>query len=177
MINELVISYQLSANNYLGVKKTAMMDIGQFPKINSEPQDFKLNWYETKLIYPFKYSEGVHYFIQKDQKWIIDEIAKWVKEEHFKEHFKEDFPSIIDWELKINSDHSATLTCENRQNAKFKFGFMTVFPNTNIELYYDGDRIDEVSFCLLNLADPSGMMLILEEEWIYLLATASRLFT
>jgi hypothetical protein len=161
-----------------------MMDIGQFPKINSAPQEFKLNWYETKLIYPFKYSEGVHYFIQKDQKWIIDKIAKWVKEEH-----KKDFPSVIDWKLKLtyqsfrdripweNPSHSATLTCENRQNAKFKFGFMTVFPNTSIELYYDGDRIDEVSFCLLTNPDPSGMMLMLEEEWIYLLSIASRLFT
>ncbi len=27
------------------------MDIGQFPKIASAPQEFKLNWYETKLIY------------------------------------------------------------------------------------------------------------------------------
>jgi hypothetical protein len=163
-----------------------MMDIGQFPKIDSEPQDFKLKWYETKLIYPFKYSEGVHYFIQKDQEWIIDEIAKWVKEEHFKEA---PFPSVIDWKLKLtyqsfrdripweNPGHSATLTCENRQNAKFKFGFMTVFPNTSIELYYDGDRIDEVNFCLFNIADSSGMMLIIEEEWVYLLATASRLFT
>jgi hypothetical protein len=69
-----------------------MIDIGQFPKINSAPQEFKLNWYETKKGYPFKYSEGVHYFIQKDQKWIIDEIAKWVKE---REHCKEDFPLII----------------------------------------------------------------------------------
>jgi hypothetical protein len=150
-----------------------MMDIGQFPKINSAPQEFKLNWYKTKLIYPFKYSEGVHYFIQKDQKWIIDEIAKWVKEEHC----KEDFPLIIDWKLKIHSDHSATLTCENRQNADFKFGFMTVFPNTDIELFYDGNPIDEVSFCLLTNPDPSGMMLMLEEEWIYLLSIASRLFT
>ena len=151
-----------------------MIDIGQFPKINSAPQEFKLNWYETKKGYPFKYSEGVHYFIQKDQKWIIDEIAKWVKEEHF----KEDFPLIIDWKLKINSDHSATLTCENRQNAKFKFSFMTVFSNTDIELYYDGDRIDKVSFCLLTNPDPSGMMmLMLEEEWVYLLGIASRLFT
>lgn len=151
-----------------------MMDIGQFPKINSAPQEFKLNWYKTKLIYPFKYSEGVHYFIQKDQKWIIDEIAKWVKE---REHCKEDFPLIIDWKLKIHSDHSATLTCENRQNADFKFGFMTVFPNTDIELFYDGNPIDEVSFCLLTNPDPSGMMLMLEEEWIYLLSIASRLFT
>jgi hypothetical protein len=162
-----------------------MMDIGQFPKINSAPQEFKLNWYETKLIYPFKYSEGVHYFIQKDQEWIIDEIAKWVK----KEEHKEDFPSVIDWKLKLtyqsfrdripweNPSHSATLTCENRQNADFKFGFMTVFPNTDIELFYDGNPIDEVSFCLLTNPDPSGMMLMLEEEWVYLLATASRLFT
>ena len=135
-----------------------MIDIGQL-----EPQEFKLNWYETKLIYPFKYSEGVHYFIQKDQEWIIDEIAKWVKEEHF----KKDFPSVIDWKLKINSDHSATLTCENRQNADFKLSFMTVFPSTNIELYYDSDRIDEVSFCLLTNPDPSKMMLMLEKEWIY----------
>jgi hypothetical protein len=48
---------------------------------------------------------------------------------------------------------------------------------TNIELYCDGDRIDEVSFCLLTNPDPSGMMLMLEEEWIYLLSIASRLFT
>ncbi len=162
----------------------ATIDIGQFPKIDSEPQDFKLNWYKTKLIYPFKYSEGIHYFIQKDQEWIIDEIAKWVKEEH-----KEEFPSVIAFQLKLtyqsfrdripweNPSHSATLTCENRQNAKFKFGFKLVVPNTDIELFYDGDRIDEVSFCLLNIADPSGMMLMLEEEWIYLLSIASRLFT
>lgn len=149
-----------------------MIDIGQFPKIDSEPQEFKLKWYETKLIYPFKYSEGVHYFIQKDQGWIIDEIAKSVKN-----HFKKDFPSIIDWKLKVNSDHLATLTCENRQNAKFKFGFMTVFPCTDIELYYDGDRIDEVDFCLLNIADSSEMELVLQEEWVYLLGVASRLFT
>lgn len=150
-----------------------MIDIGQFPKIDSEPQEFKLKWYETKLIYPFKYSEGVHYFIQKDQGWIIDGIAKWVKETHF----KKDFPSIIDWKLKVNSDHLATLTCENRQNTKFKFGFITVFPWTDIELYYDGDRIDEVDFCLLNIADSSEMKLMLEEEWVYLLGVASRLFT
>ena len=141
-----------------------IIDIGQFPKINSEPQEFKLNWYE-KLIYPFKYSEGIHYFIQKDQEWIIDEIAKWVKENHF----KEDFPPVIDWKLKVNSDHSATLTCD-------KFSFMTVFP-TDIELYYDGDRIDEIDFCLFDIADPFKMELMLEEEWVYLLATASFLFT
>jgi hypothetical protein len=153
-----------------------MMDIGQFPKIDSAPQEFKLNWYATKLIYPFKYSEGVHYFIQKDQEWIIDEIAKWVKE---REHRKEDFSLIIDWKLKIssNSDHFATLTCENRQNADFKFAFFAFFPNTDIELFYDGNPIDEVSFCLLTNPDPSEMMLMLEEEWVYLLATASRLFT
>lgn len=150
-----------------------MIDIGQFPKIDSEPQEFKLKWYKTKLIHPFKYSEGVHYFIQKDQGWIIDEIAKWVKETHF----KKDFPSIIDWKLKVNSDHLATLTCENRQNAKFKFGFMTVSLWTDIELYYDGDCIDEVDFCLLNIADSSEMELMLEEEWVYLLGVASRLFT
>ena len=162
------------------------MDIGQFPKIDSEPQNFKLKWYETKLIYLFKYSEGIHYFIQKDQKWVIDAIASWVKENHF----KEDFPSVIDWKLKLTYQsiglqqqlfkrgHLATLTCENRQNAKFKFGFMTVFPNTDIELFYDSDRIDEVSFCLLTNPDPSGMMmLMLEEEWVYLLSIASRLFT
>ena len=148
-----------------------MIDIGQFPKINSEPQEFKLDWYKTK--YPFRYSEGIHYFIQKNQGWIIDEIAKWVKENNF----KEDFPSIIDWKLKVNSNHSATLTCENRQNAKFKFGFMTVFPWIDIELYYDCNLIDEVDFCLFNIADPSEMELMLEEEWVYLLATASRLFT
>lgn len=150
-----------------------MIDIGQFPKIDSEPQEFKLKWYKTKLIHSFKYSEGVHYFIQKDQGWIIDEIAKWVKETHF----KKDFPSIIDWKLKVNSDHLATLTCENRQNAKFKFGFMTVSPWTDIELYYNGDCIDEVDFCLLNIADSSEMELMLEEEWVYLLGVASRLFT
>jgi hypothetical protein len=163
-----------------------MMDIGQFLKIDSEPPNFKLKWYGTKLIYPFKYSEGVHYFIQKDQEWVIDAIASWVKENHF----KEDFPSVIDWKLKLtyqsfgdripweNPSHSATLTCENRQNAKFKFSFMTVFSNTDIELYYDGDRIDKVSFCLLTNPDPSGMMmLMLEEEWVYLLGIASRLFT
>jgi hypothetical protein len=149
-----------------------MIDIGQFPKINSAPQEFKLNWYETKKGYPFKYSEGVHYFIQKDQKWIIDEIAKWVKEEHF----KEDFPLIIDWKLKINSDHSATLTCENRQNTKFKFSFMTVFPNTDIELFYNGNPIDEVNFCLFDIAG-SKPELMLEEEWMYLRSIASRLFT
>jgi hypothetical protein len=55
---------------------------------------------------------------------------------------------------------------------------MTVFPNTDIELFYDSDRIDEVSFCLLTNPDPSGMMmLMLEEEWVYLLSIASRLFT
>lgn len=150
-----------------------MIDIGQFPKINSAPQEFKLNWYETKKGYPFKYSEGVHYFIQKDQKWIIDEIAKWVKE---REHCKEDFPLIIDWKLKINSDHSATLTCENRQNTKFKFSFMTVFPNTDIELFYNGNPIDEVNFCLFDIAG-SKPELMLEEEWMYLRSIASRLFT
>jgi hypothetical protein len=163
-----------------------MMDIGQFPKINSEPQDFKLKWYETKLIYPFKYSEGIHYFIQKDQEWVIDEIAKWIKENYF----KEDFPSVIDWKLKLTYQsiglqqrtyrrgHLAALITKNRQNAKFKFGFDLRVPNTNIELYYDGDRIDEVSFCLLANPDPSGMMmLMLEEEWVYLLSIASRLFT
>lgn len=162
-----------------------MIDIGQFPEINSASQEFKLKWYETKLIYPFRYSEGIHYFIQKDQGWIIDEIAKWVRETHFKENL----PSIIDWKLKVtyqnfrdripweNPSHSATLTCKNRQNAAFKFSFMTVFPNTNIELYCDSDRIDEVDFCLLNIADPSKTELMLEEEWVYLLATASRLFT
>ncbi len=149
-----------------------MIDIGQFPSIDSEPQDFKLKWYKTKLIYPFKYSEGVHYFIQKDQEWIIDEIAKWVKEEHF----KEDFPLIIDWKLKINPDHSAALTCENRQNADFKFGFMTVFPNTDIELFYDGNPISEVNFCLFDIAG-SKTELMLEEEWMYLRSIASRLFT
>jgi len=149
------------------------IDIGQFPKIDSEPQEFKLNWYETKLIYPFRYSEGIYYFIQKGQERIIDEIAKWVNETHF----KEDFPSLINWKLKVNSDHSATLTCENRQNAAFKFGFMTVFPETDIELYYDGVRIDEVDFCLFDIADSSKMELMLEEEWVYLLATASKLFT
>jgi hypothetical protein len=121
------------------------------------------------LIYPFKYSEGVHYFIQKDQEWIIDEIAKWVKEEH-----KEDFPSVIDWKLKLTYQsfrdswgHIAMLTCDGFRLAQ----------KTNIELYCDGDRIDEVSFCLLTNPDPSGMMLMLEEEWIYLLSIASRLFT
>jgi hypothetical protein len=151
----------------------AMIDIGQFPKIDSEPQDFKLKWYKTKLIYPFKYSEGVHYFIQKDQEWIIDEIAKWVKE---REHRKEDYPLIIDWKLKINSDHSATLTCENRQNADFKFSFITVFPYTDIELFYDGDPINEVNFCLFDIAG-SKTELMLETEWAYLLSIASRLFT
>jgi hypothetical protein len=146
-----------------------MMDIGQFPKIDSDPQGFKLNWYETKLIYPFKYSEGVHYFIQKDQEWIIDEIAKWVKGNEE----PEDFPLIIDWKLKINSDHSATLTCENCQNAGFKFSFMTVFPYTDIELFYDGSPIDEVNFCLFDIAG-SKTELMLEEE---LLSIASRLFT
>jgi hypothetical protein len=152
-----------------------MIDIGQFPKINSAPQEFKLNWYETKL-FPFRYSEGIHYFIQKDQEWIIDEIAKWVKE---REHRKEDYPLIIDWKLKIkmNSDHFATLTCENCQNADFRFAFFAFFPNTDIELFYDGNPIDEVSFCLLTSPDPSGMMLMLEEEWIYLLGIPSRLFT
>ena len=149
-----------------------MIDIGQFSKINSASQEFRLNWYETKLIYPFRYSEGIHYFIQKDQEWIIDEIAKWVK----KNHFKEDFPLVIDWKLKVNSVNSATLTCENRQNAAFKFSFMTVFPWTDIQLYYDGDRIDEVDFCLLNVADPFKMKLMLEEEWVYLLGAASFLF-
>jgi hypothetical protein len=146
-----------------------MMDIGQFPKINSAPQDFKLKWYETKL-FPFRYSEGIHYFIQKDQEWIIDEIAKWVK----KEEHKEDFPSVIDWKLKLTYQsfrdswgHIAMLTCDSFRLAQ----------KTNIELYYDGDRIDEVSFCLLTNPDPSGMMLMLEEEWIYLLSIASRLFT
>lgn len=149
-----------------------MIDIGQFPKTNSASQEFQLNWYKTRLIYPFRYSEGIHYFIQKDQGWIIDEIAKWVRENHF----KEDFPSVIDWTLKINSDHSATMICENRQNATVKFGFMAVFPETNIELYYDGDRIGEVDFCLFDIADFSKMKLMLEEEWVYLLATASFLF-
>jgi hypothetical protein len=150
-----------------------MMDIGQFPKINSAPQDFKLKWYKTKLIYPFKYSEGVHYFIQKDQEWIIDEIAKWVKE---REHRKEDYPLIIDWKLKISPDHFATLTCENRQNADFKFAFFAFFPNTDIELFYDGSPIDEVNFCLFDIAG-SKTELMLEEEWVYLLSIASRLFT
>lgn len=150
-----------------------MIDIGQFPRINSESQEFKLNWYETRLIYPFRYSEGIHYFIQKGQEWIIDEIAKWVTEADF----KEDFPSIIDWKLKVNSDYSATLICENRQNTAFKFSFMTVFPEIDIELYYDGVRIDEVDFCLFDIADPSKMKLMLKEERVYLLATASRLFT
>jgi hypothetical protein len=36
-----------------------MIDIGQFAKI-------EINWYETKS-YPFRYSEGIHYFMQKDQ--------------------------------------------------------------------------------------------------------------
>ena len=150
-----------------------MIDIGQFPKIDSEPQDFKLKWYKTKLIYPFKYSEGVHYFIQKDQEWIIDEIAKWVKE---REHRKEDYPLIIDWKLKISPDHFATLTCENRQNADFKFAFFAFFPNTDIELFYDGNPIDEVNFCLFDIAG-SKTELMLEKEWIYLLSIASRLFT
>jgi hypothetical protein len=153
-----------------------MIDIGQFAKI-------EINWYETKL-YPFRYSEGIHYFIQKDQGWIVDEIAKWVRETHF----KEDFPSVIDWKLKVtyqnskdripweNPSHSATLICENRQNAAFKFSFMTVFPNTDIELYYDGGRIDEVDFCLFDIADPSKTELMLEEEWVYLLGAASFLF-
>lgn len=161
-----------------------MIDIGQFSKINSASQEFGLNWYETKLIYPFRYSEGIHYFIQKDQGWIIDEIAKWMKETHF----KEDFPSVINWELKVtyqnfrdripweNPSHSAVLTCENRQDTKFKFGFMTVFPETDIELYYDSVRITEVNFVLFDIADPSKTKLILEEEWVYLLATASFLF-
>jgi len=160
-----------------------MIDIGQFPKINSPSQEFEITWYETKL-YPFRYSEGIHYFIQKDQEWIVDEIAKWVRETHF----KEDFPSVIDWKLKVtyqnskdripweNPSHSATLTCENRQNAAFKFSFMTVFPNTDIELYYDGGRIDEVDFCLFDIADPSKTELMLEEEWVYLLNAASFLF-
>lgn len=150
-----------------------VIDIGQFPKINSEPQEFKLKWYETKSIYPFKYSEGVHYFIQKKQEWIIDEIAKWVK----KNHFKKDFPPIIDWKLKVDLNCSATLTCENRQNAAFKFSFMAVFPNTDIKLFYDGNCIDKVGFCLYDIADPSEMELMLEEERIHLLAIASRLFT
>jgi hypothetical protein len=161
-----------------------MMDIGQFPKIDSE--GFKLNWYETKLIYPFKYSEGIHYFIQKGQRQIIDEIDKWIKENYF----KEDFPPVIDWKLKLTyrsiglqqrtyrRGHLAILTCENRQNAKFEFGFRLVVPDTDIELYYDQHLIDEVSFCLLANPDPSGMMmLMLEEEWVYLLSIASRLFT
>jgi hypothetical protein len=148
-----------------------MMDIGQFPKIDSEPQDFKLKWYKTKL-FPFRYSEGIYYFIQKGQRRIIDEIDKWIKGNEE----PEDFPLIIDWKLKINSDHSATLTCENRQNADFKFSFMTVFPNTDIELFYDGNPIDEVNFCLFDIAG-SKTELMLEEEWVYLLATASRLFT
>jgi hypothetical protein len=150
-----------------------MINIGQFPKINSEPQDFKLKWYETKLIYPFKYSEGIHYFIQKDQEWVIDEIAKWVKE---REHRKEDYPLIIDWKLKISPDHFATLTCENRQNADFKFAFFAFFPYTDIELFYDGNPIDEVNFCLFDIAG-SKTELMLEKEWIYLLSIASRLFT
>jgi len=150
----------------------ATIDIGQFPKIDSEPQDFKLKWHKTKLIYPFKYSEGVHYFIQKGQRRIIDEIDKWIKGNEE----PEDFPLIIDWKLKINSDHSATLTCENRQNADFKFSFMTVFPYTDIDLFYDGNPIDEVNFCLFDIAG-SKTELMLEEEWVYLLATASRLFT
>jgi hypothetical protein len=129
----------------------ATINIGQFPKIDSEPQDFKLKWYETKL-FPFRYSEGIHYFIQKGQRQIIDEIDKWIKENYF----KEDFPLIIDWKLKINLDHSATLTCENRQNADFKFGFMTRFPYTDIELFYDGNPINKVNFCLFNIADSSG---------------------
>jgi hypothetical protein len=153
-----------------------IINIEQFAKI-------EINWYETKS-YPFRYSEGIHYFIQKDQGWIIDEIAKWVREAHF----KEDFPSVIDWKLKVtyqnskdripckNPSHSATLTCENRQNAVFKFSFMTVFPNTNIELYYDGGRIDEVDFCLFDIAYPSKTELMLEEEWVYLLGAASFLF-
>jgi hypothetical protein len=148
-----------------------MMDIGQFPKIDSEPQDFKLKWYKTKL-FPFRYSEGIYYFIQKGQRRIIDEIDKWIKGNEE----PEDFPLIIDWKLKINSDHSATLTCENRQNADFKFSFMTVFPYTDIELFYDGNPIDEVNFCLFDIAG-SKTELMLEEEWVYLLATASRLFT
>ena len=130
-----------------------MIDIGQFANI-------EINWYETKLIYPFRYSEGIHYFMQKDQRWIVDEIAKWVKETHF----KEDFPSVIDWKLKVNPCHSATLTCENRRDAVFKFGFMTVFPETDIELYYDGDRINEIGFCLIHINSPSEMCLMLEKE-------------
>jgi hypothetical protein len=142
-----------------------MIDIGQFAKI-------EINWYETKS-YPFRYSEGIHYFIQKDQGWIVDEIAKWVRETYF----KKDFPSVIDWKLKVtyqnskdripweNPSHSATLTCENRQNAMFKFSFMTVFPNTDIELYYDGGRIDEVDFFLFDIAYPSKTELMLEEEF------------
>jgi hypothetical protein len=78
-----------------------MIDIGQFPKINSPSQEFEITWYETKL-YPFRYSEGIHYFIQKDQGWIVDEIAKWVRETHF----KEDFPSVIDWKLKVTYQNS-----------------------------------------------------------------------
>jgi hypothetical protein len=53
---------------------------------------------------------------------------------------------------------------------------MTVFPNTNIELYYNGDRIDEVDFCLFDMADPFKTELMLEEEWVYLLGIASFLF-
>jgi hypothetical protein len=147
------------------------IDIGQFPKIDSEPQDFKLKWYKTKL-FPFRYSEGIHYFIQKGQRQIIDEIDKWIKEIYF----KEEFPLIIDWKLKINSNHSATLTCENRYNADFKFSFITVFPYTDIELFYDGNSINEVNFCLFDIAG-SKTELMLEIEWVYLLSIASRLFT
>jgi hypothetical protein len=53
---------------------------------------------------------------------------------------------------------------------------MTVFPNTDIELFYDGNPISEVNFCLFDIAG-SKTELMLEEEWMYLRSIASRLFT
>jgi hypothetical protein len=96
-------------------------------------------WYRHAMVRDILYTDGVKYVAETGGAyWLIDEIA-----------FAQRFDKLLaaekfqSWKLTVNSDHTATLDCEDGDgNAVFsKTIAYTDFPLAEITLYFINNTI------------------------------------
>jgi hypothetical protein len=112
-------------------KKLTAADLRQFT--GSE------QWYRHALVRDVLFTDGAKYVAdQAGAYWLLDEIA--LAQGYEKSVAGEEFQL---WKLKVNSDHTATLTCEdgNGRAVYSKTIEYTDFPLPEIALYFTNKTI------------------------------------
>jgi hypothetical protein len=96
-------------------------------------------WYRHQFVRKVLFTDGVKYVADKvGAYWLIDEIA--LSQEYESAVESEEFQC---WKLKVNQDHTATLTCEDGNgNAVYTKPIpFTDFPMDEIQLYYTNNTL------------------------------------